>query len=368
MSSFFSSIWGIIAIPLGFIMRYCYILFADVLKFPLAYVFALLLFTIITRAILFPLSLKQQRSTAIMGLYQPLIDEINKKYEKDPQKKQEEMAKLQQEYGFSPTAGCLPLLIQFPILFGLIEVIYKPLTYMISIPKDVINALAGLVTSSNTRLIETAIIESVQKNAGAFANVAVEGYTSEQIANYIQKISSIDMSIGSINLWDVPLDVIKATGLGLIVLIPIFSVVTMIGSQIITMKISGNPNAGGNMMTMTIVMSLMFAWFSFMYPAGFSLYWGFSNLVMIAQGFLLRKIVNVDKLREEKQREIDEKRKQKKEKKTVTVKNDRGMIEEKSYTPQELAKIRLQRAREIDAARYAAENSAGSNTDTDANE
>ena len=66
MSSFFSSIWGIIAIPLGFIMRYCYILFADVLKFPLAYVFALLLFTIITRAILFPLSLKQQRSTAIM--------------------------------------------------------------------------------------------------------------------------------------------------------------------------------------------------------------------------------------------------------------------------------------------------------------
>ena len=176
------------------------------------------------------------------------------------------------------------------------------------------------------------------------------------------------MSIGSINLWDVPLDVIKATGLGLIVLIPIFSVVTMIGSQIITMKISGNPNAGGNMMTMTIVMSLMFAWFSFMYPAGFSLYWGFSNLVMIAQGFLLRKIVNVDKLREEKQREIDEKRKQKKEKKTVTVKNDRGMIEEKSYTPQELAKIRLQRAREIDAARYAAENSAGSNTDTDANE
>ena len=132
MSSFFSSIWGIIAIPLGFIMRYCYILFADVLKFPLAYVFALLLFTIITRAILFPLSLKQQRSTAIMGLYQPLIDEINKKYEKDPQKKQEEMAKLQQEYGFSPTAGCLPLLIQFPILFGLIEVIYKPLTYMIS--------------------------------------------------------------------------------------------------------------------------------------------------------------------------------------------------------------------------------------------
>ena len=97
-SSVFNSVWGIIAIPLGWIMNYCYILFNDILHFPLAYVFALLLFTIITKALMFPLSIKQQRTQATQSAFQPMMNEINKKYANNPEKRNEELTKLQEEY------------------------------------------------------------------------------------------------------------------------------------------------------------------------------------------------------------------------------------------------------------------------------
>lgn len=347
--SMFGSIWGIIAIPLGWIMNYCYILFNDILHFPLAYVFALFLFTIITKALMFPLSLKQQRSQASMSAFQPMMNEINKKYANNPEKRNEELTKLQQEYGYNPTAGCLPLLIQFPIIFGLVEVIYRPLTYMIRIPTAVLNALETVVTASSSRGLETAVIEAAKTNPGIFANVTAEGYTAAQMAGYIQKITDLDMSFGSVNLWEKPV-----LGFNLTLIIPLFSVVTMILSSIISMKAAGSSESGQNtqMLTTTIMMSVMFAVFSFMYPMGFSLYWGFQNVVIIAQSFILRKIVNVDTIKAEVQAKIEEKRKEKKKKSIVTTTDSDGKEVQKEVSGQELARMRLQRARELDEERY----------------
>ena len=348
-SSVFNSVWGIIAIPLGWIMNYCYILFNDILHFPLAYVFALLLFTIITKALMFPLSIKQQRTQATQSAFQPMMNEINKKYANNPEKRNEELTKLQEEYGYNPTAGCLPLLIQFPIIFGLVEVIYRPLTYMIRIPTAVLNALETVVTASNARNLETAVIEAAKTNPGIFANITAEGYTASQMAGYIQKITDLDMSIGSINLWERPV-----FGFNLTLLIPLFSVVTMIISQIVTIKSAGPSNGEGNksMIMMTVMMSAMFAVFSFMYPMGFSLYWGFQNLVLIAQASILRKIVNADTIKAEVKAKIEAKRQEKKKKSLVTVTDSDGKEIQKEVTGQELARMRLQRAREIDEERY----------------
>ncbi len=341
----FGSIWKLLAIPFGYLMRWCYLFGKDVLGLPkAAYILALFLFTLITKILMFPLSIKQQRSSAMMAAYKPMIDEISTKYKNNPEKRNQEIEKLQSEYGYNPSAGCLPMLIQFPIIFGLIEVIYSPLTYILRLPAEFLTKAQEIVmrldSTVNARLIETSLIQMVKENAGAFS--ALQG----EYGQYIDEITNFNMSIGSINLWEKPV-----LAWSLTLLIPIFSIVTMLLSQWITMKISGSLQ-GGTGVTMMLTMSIMFGVFSFMYPMGFSLYWGFQNIIIVAQSGLLHKICNPEKLRAEAQAKLEEKKKARKAPKTVKIKEESGEVVEKEIPPAELAKLRLQKARELDKARY----------------
>ncbi len=62
-----------------------------------------------------------------MSAFQPMIAEIQTKYKDKPEKQQEELIKLQQDYGYNPTAGCVPMLLNFLVMFGVIGVVYNPL-------------------------------------------------------------------------------------------------------------------------------------------------------------------------------------------------------------------------------------------------
>ncbi len=101
---------------------------------------AIILFTLIVRAAMFPLNLKQQKNTAISQLYMPKVREIQTKYKSNPQKQQEELMKLQKE-GYNPTGGCLPMVLTFVILFGVIDVVYKPMTHMERFSGETITAV-----------------------------------------------------------------------------------------------------------------------------------------------------------------------------------------------------------------------------------
>ena len=81
------------------------------------YVFAIILLTIIVKAATTPLNVKQQKMMKAMQDINPKMQELNAKYANDPQKRQEEMAKIYKESNVSPMSGCLPMLIQMPILF-----------------------------------------------------------------------------------------------------------------------------------------------------------------------------------------------------------------------------------------------------------
>lgn len=354
------SIWGIIATPLGFIMRWCYLFVNDVLHLPVAYVFALFLFTIVTKLLLFPLSLRQQRSSAVTQAYQPLINEINQKYANDPQKRQEEMNKFTQEYGYKPMAGCLPLLIQFPIIFGLVEVVYKPLTYMIRIPKDVLGLFTAkaseiLGVATTDRNIETSVIELAKTNIGALTSVdpTAAGVTGAEITEYANSIANLDMTIGQINLWEKP-----ALEWSWGLLIPIFSILTIILSSLVSQwAVRGktqeqNRQAKMTTYTMLLFSTVMFGFMSFTLPAAFSLYWGFSNIVVMLQSLILKKIVNADTIRAEAEAKIEAKKQEKKAAKKVKVKTKSGKVEEKELAADELARYRLQRARELDDQRF----------------
>lgn len=92
----------------------------SLIGFP-SYALAIVLITIIIKIILFPLNQKQIKSTKNMQLVQPQIMEINKKYADNPQKKSEELMKVYRENNINPMAGCLPLLIQLPIIMILYQ-------------------------------------------------------------------------------------------------------------------------------------------------------------------------------------------------------------------------------------------------------
>ena len=123
---------GSIARLLGSLLKVIYDLVGN-------YGLAILFFTIIVRIILLPLNIKQQRSMMRMQAVSPLITEIQEKYKNDKEKSAQETMKVYQKYKISPMAGCLPMLIQFPVLIALIWVIYDPGRYLFGV--DTTNAL-----------------------------------------------------------------------------------------------------------------------------------------------------------------------------------------------------------------------------------
>jgi len=115
-------LYSLLGTPLGYVM---WILYLAVNNFGLA----VILFTLLVKVASFPLSLKQQKNMAVTQLFTPRVQEIQKKYRNNQQKMQEEMTKLQKE-GYNPMGGCGPMLLSFILLFGILDVVYKPMTHM----------------------------------------------------------------------------------------------------------------------------------------------------------------------------------------------------------------------------------------------
>lgn len=101
---------------------------------------AIIIFTFIVKLALLPIYIKQQKSTAKSAIFQPMVQEIQRKYKNNQEKQQEELLKLQQQ-GFKPMSGCGPMLLSFLILLGVIDVVYKPLTHIVHMNKDSVTAM-----------------------------------------------------------------------------------------------------------------------------------------------------------------------------------------------------------------------------------
>ena len=330
------SFLGFLGGPLGYVMEFIY-------KFLVSdYGLSLVLFTIVLRVLMFPLRIKQQKSTARMSAYQPMILEIQKKYAKDKNKQQEELMKLQEEYGYSPTAGCLPMLLNFVVIFGIIEVVYRPLTYILHIPAEIITAAADAGSIAAGYAQQSGIISAVVTGNSAVMSA---------LGDSLSAVQGFNVFWGNLNLAAMP--TISLAG-WMTLIFPVLSVVTMVASQIIIQKTSGQ-EMQGSMKWMPWLMSAMFIFVGFTVPVGFSLYYTVSNILMVVESLIAKKIYDPEKMKAQLAAEIEEKRKAKKAKKKVTVKTDDGAEIKKEVTESELASIRLQRAREIDAERYADE-------------
>ena len=328
---------GFLGGPLGYIMEAIY-------KFVVSdYGLSLVLFTVLLRVAMFPLRVKQQKSTARMAAYQPMIQEIQKKYAKDKNRQQEELMRLQQEYGYSPTAGCLPMLVNFLVLFGIIEVVYRPLTYILHIPADVITPIADILNvSANSYALQSNIISAV---------ISGNQQVMAALGEYLPAVQDFHVMWGNLNLVAMP--TISLAG-WMTLIFPMLSIITMVASQFIIQRTSGQ-ELQGSMKWMPWMMSAMFIFVGFTVPVGFSMYYTVSNLLMVIESLLAKKIYDPEKMKAQIAAEIEEKKKAKKAKKKVTVQTEDGQKIQKEVSDAELASLRLQRAREIDAERYADE-------------
>ena len=114
---------GIIAKPIGLLLKWIYTLVGS-------YGIALIILTVIVKLVLYPLYAKQIKTTASMTDISEKTQEIQKRYANDQARMNEEIQKMYKETGFNPASGCLPMLIQFPIIMGLFALLRNPIQYM----------------------------------------------------------------------------------------------------------------------------------------------------------------------------------------------------------------------------------------------
>ena len=332
----------ILSAPLGYVMEWIYKLLPN-------YGWDIILFTLLINIVKIPLQLSQQKSMAKMSAFQPMLLDIQNKYKDKPEKQQEEMLKLQQDYGYSPTAGCIPMLLNFLVMFGVIGVVYNPLERIFHISAAALTAAGEALTASGVTFTAITRDTTIISQLIAGGNSALAGcFTAEQIATITE--FSQHMTFLGIDLTRVP-----KIGLSLDIVLPLLSVITMFLSTHISMKASGQQMQGSMKLTM-YMMPLMYLFFCFTYPLAFSLYYVISNIVMTVQTQIMRKFYDPEKMRKEVEAEIAAKRKQEKrgvKNTTVTVTDPKtGKTVEKNLSASEMNKRRLEYARQLDAERY----------------
>ena len=286
--------------PLGYVMEWIYKLIPN-------YGWDIILFTLLITVIKIPLQLNQQKSMARMSAFQPMVAEIQKKYRDKPEKQQEELMKLQ-EQGYNPTARCMPMLVNFLVMFGVIEVVYRPLQRIFHIGADAITAAGDAMTALGISFTQVTRDTNIIAQVLAGESTVTSVFTADQL-NTITEFGQ-HMDFFGIDLTRVPQYSLAADNLPLLIF-PILAVVTMFISTHISMKASGQEMQGSMKLTM-YMMPLMYVFFCFTVPCAFSLYYVISNIVMTVQTQVMRKIYDPEKMKEQVKAEIASRKKEEK--------------------------------------------------------
>lgn len=308
----------LIKIPIGYILGWIY-------EFTGNYGVALILFTLAIKILLLPLGLKQQKSMTKMQKLQPKLKELQEKYKNDQNMLSQETMKLYKEYGASPMGGCLPLLIQLPILFGLYRVIYSPLTYMLH--------MGSL----------DAIVKTYTELGCDFSAVNLSNHMAQ-----IEVAQIINQTLGEtlVNFNFLGLDLAKTPSFGSIatLVIPALAGITTYLTSKITVWMSSKkkeeetkepkkperilspnqktqsqgPDAQQMTNTMSVIMPLFTVWITYTLPMTLGVYWVASNVFSMIQtivlnGYYSKKLeAEIDIISEEKAQRKAEKKKNKK--------------------------------------------------------
>lgn len=303
----FSSFWDIFAIPFGYVMQFFNKISGG------HYLISLFLFALAIKLVTLPFGIKQQKTQIKGAMLRPKMMMIEKKYagrndRVTQQKKQQEMMELQQKEGYSPLSGCLPLLIQFPILIALYRIIRMPLKYCVGLADSVVMALYNALNGADVQkfgdIPDTAHIEMI-------------GQLREQ-PNLLQDIAGIGVDklpnyniFGKINLGLNPsfrvAEKLDGNKWNLFLLIIPF---LCGGLALLTTWLSRKLNDNGlnqqmaqqqktSMLLMNITMPLLQLWIAFSVSGAVGIYWVYTSILGIIQILVLAKVMPLPKYTDE---------------------------------------------------------------------
>ena len=288
-----------------------------------SYVVGICLFAIVIEILMLPFSIKQQKNSIKQATLRPKEMAIKNKYkgrndQPTMQKMQAEIQDLYQRENFSPYSGCLPLLLQMPIVMALYYIVIDPLHYVLGQSATVTAALTtfataspaaggiGLSLTSNRGTIE---MLSLLKGNGdgiidALGNFQYYVFSEEALVSLDKAVGMIpNFNIGGLNFGLTP-----SWGNLILMLVPVLTFITYFFSSKLNRKFMYQPatndgidarqQACSNTM-MDVTMPAMSAFFTLAVPAVIGVYWAFRSWVGLLKSFIMSRIMPLPKFTEE---------------------------------------------------------------------
>jgi len=265
-----SIINDLIGTPLGYILYWCYEVVGN-------YGAAILFFTLLTKIILFPLSVIAQKNSIKMVHMAPELDEIKRYNSGNGELIAQEIQALYKREKYSTIAGTVPLLVQIPIILGLINVIYNPLQHLLHLNPTVISNLTergaellGKTVQELGYFGQILILEEIRAIPDSFSDIP-------GASEAVEAATTLNMDFLGLNLSATP-SVTDAT-----IIIPILSGLSALVLCLVQNKYNVLQEYAGfaSRWGMTIFLVAFSAYFAAVLPGGLGLYWTAGNLLSI---------------------------------------------------------------------------------------
>ena len=309
---------------MGYVIRFCNSIVGN------HYVWALLLFAIFIEIILLPFGIKQQKNSIKQAKLRPKEMAIRKKYagrddRPTQQKMSMEIQELYQKEGYNPMGGCLPLLIQLPIIIALYNIVMDPLRYICRFSNDVIDQIAATTSAYTGKTYDVArnidLLSDMQGLSYEHFS-SIEGFTPEMYEN----LPILKLFGGAINLGDVP----KISQFNWLLLIPVLTFAAYFFSMKMSRKLMYQPMANDKAMgcsnnIMDVMMPLFSVYISFIVPAAIGVYWIFKSLLGVVKQVLIKIAMPLPKFTDEDYKAAEKEVIGKAEKTTKTSKSGRAV-------------------------------------------
>lgn len=273
-----------------------------------SYILTLLIFAIILEVLFLPFSIKQQKNSIKQAMLRPKEMAIRKKYagrndQATQQKVTQEIQELYQKENFNPLSGCLPLLIQLPILIILYSVVVDPIKHVMGYSADFSSFIYSYLghigspvgaTNGSVALLSKIVETPIEK----FADIGKYCANPDEVMAAIQNIKNIapNFSIGPVNTGLTPtFSPAEAVNWWLLA-IPVLTFVVYFFTMKINKKIMAQPTVNeadrqaacsGKMMDYT--MPLMSVWMTFIVPGAVGIYWMFKSIIGVIKQIILAK-------------------------------------------------------------------------------
>jgi len=282
---------GSISNLFGYILNFLYELVQN-------YGLAIIIFSVLLKLLLLPLSIKQQKTMKKTAKIQIKVKELQEKYKNDQMRMNQEMMDLYKKENMSPFSGCLSSIIQILLLLAMFGLVRSPLTYMKKVDMDTINNY------------KTEMQQNEKTISASYPEISILKYVNENKG--VEDSLYINMNFFGLDLSNIPQENLDNPT---VYIIPALYVLTSLFSMKLTTKMTENKNRKDEIIEiknkedkgkedadpqdMAVQMNKSMSWFmpimsvsiAIIAPLGLALYWLVNNILMIAERLLLNKFL-----------------------------------------------------------------------------